>query len=653
MEGDIRINPQTQQVETLTPGGIWSAQAVEQQVGGIRQKVGEIGREVALIDSSRAEKAIDKDIQDLTSFTVGGNIQVQKGAERIQISAKDFGKYAGMGYTAVPFETTAKDVGGVPTDLTPEALAAVSDGTAIPQTPEQKVIAAKQTELDAANKQINDYIASLDVYRAKVSAESQGLIDSIKVQSAARRNAMIEINQREKQTMETIGIRFGTQRYSPLLAMDILSSVERAGMLKLAQLDADEAKLIMEARKAQTSEEYKILHDKITLIKDLRDQKDKQLLEMQKEALKKSEETTKLKTQASRDLAIADLIGQGITDVPQLLNFLNYNESGKLIGDISVKEIGNVMDIVLKSSASSDESVIDKFTDENGDRINVFYNKNTGELKQVKVGKEKITGVGGGAVSGDAQRDAESIMRGDLSPNDLPTSGNYRATVSAIVSKKKQEALKKGDIYGIMAASAGGKDISDTQILAMQKATNVVGQISDLQSLFKNDSALKEKTGVDLNPIIGIFRSKNPYDVKAQAIKAQLSSIVPNLARGVYGEVGVLTDNDIKIYSRTLPNLANTEDVRNMVLGLTIKSIQRSIENSIKVNAAAGRDVSGFKDVYTSVKEASDNLIGTPDYSQLKSQLKKNEILVIDKKSGEIGGILESKFDNNLYEKLQ
>jgi len=72
---------------------------------------------------------------------------------------------------------------------------------------------------------------------------------------------------------------------------------------------------------------------------------------------------------------------------------------------------------------------------------------------------------------------------------------------------------------------------------------------------------------------LGRLRNLNPYDTDAQTLKAQLTSLIPNLARGVYGEVGVLTDNDVRMYSQTIPNLTQTEDVNNAILGMTLKVI--------------------------------------------------------------------------------
>lgn len=206
-----------------------------------------------------------------------------------------------------------------------------------------------------------------------------------------------------------------------------------------------------------------------------------------------------------------------------------------------------------------------------------------------------------GSANSEAERIAADIFSGSSNQKlgDISTKNNLRSNVSTALTKLKAQALATGDIQGVIRASAGGKDVDATTATSFEKAVSVLNQIEDLKKTIE-----KEATG----PIQGIIRSNNPYDTKAQLIKAQLSSIVPGLARGVYGEVGVLTDADIENYAKTLPNLRNTEDVTSAVLAMTVKSIQNSLETKIKVQAGLGRDVSGIGNVYADVKAKADAL---------------------------------------------
>lgn len=163
-------------------------------------------------------------------------------------------------------------------------------------------------------------------------------------------------------------------------------------------------------------------------------------------------------------------------------------------------------------------------------------------------------------------------------------------------------------IYAELAKSAGKKATTDTFRTSFEKGITTLYQLSDLDKAF---STYKTNTGqkFDTSPIMGIINSKNPYDTKAQAIKAQLTSIVPNLARGIYGEVGVLTDADIANYTKTLPNLKSTEDVRKALLAITTKSVQRSLENKLRVQANGGIDVSGFIPMLQEIEGVTNGLM--------------------------------------------
>ena len=169
------------------------------------------------------------------------------------------------------------------------------------------------------------------------------------------------------------------------------------------------------------------------------------------------------------------------------------------------------------------------------------------------------------------------------------------ATIVAGLSPEQQA----DPFIKLLLSTAGGKPITDTFAQSLNKGLNVLGQIGGLQANIKDTN-----TG----PLTGLFRGANPWDTNAQTIKAQLNAIVPNLARGVYGEVGVLTDNDIKQYSKTLPTLTSTEDIRNAVLGITVDLIGKSIKRTLEINAANQKDVSGFVDIYTEMQSTRDSI---------------------------------------------
>lgn len=146
----------------------------------------------------------------------------------------------------------------------------------------------------------------------------------------------------------------------------------------------------------------------------------------------------------------------------------------------------------------------------------------------------------------------------------------------------------------LLTQSSGGKKPNQVEtIRPIQKSVAVINQLSDLQK-----SINKSVT----DPILGTLKKFNPYDFDARAIQAQLQAVVPNLARGVYGEVGVLTDADVRNYIKTLPNIQGTKKQNDFVMAMTLKTVQRNFESQLETLASAGYDVSGFKNQYQKTK---------------------------------------------------
>jgi hypothetical protein len=151
--------------------------------------------------------------------------------------------------------------------------------------------------------------------------------------------------------------------------------------------------------------------------------------------------------------------------------------------------------------------------------------------------------------------------------------------------------------------SKGGRFLTQGELKPITDIQTIVGQTEALSTLVNS---------VDTGPIVGIVKSSNPFDTKAQLMKAEVTAIVPKLARGVYGEVGVLTDQDIDNYSRTIANLKNTNDVNKAVMAMTLDIATRSLANQLNSLSAGGRDVSRFEAIYTGLNKKA---------SEIKSQL--------------------------------
>jgi hypothetical protein len=168
----------------------------------------------------------------------------------------------------------------------------------------------------------------------------------------------------------------------------------------------------------------------------------------------------------------------------------------------------------------------------------------------------------------------------------------------AFYEKKKQVMDNKdSSIDEILEYSRGGKDIAVTQAQSLEKYQSTLSKLEDITKQISSQS-----TG----PIVGRLRGMNPYDTPAQTLKATLQSLIPGLARGVYGEVGVLTDADIANYAKTIPNLSSTEATNKAVLAMTLDTLAGGYKRQLATLAKSGVDVSGLTSTYNELKAQAD-----------------------------------------------
>lgn len=149
----------------------------------------------------------------------------------------------------------------------------------------------------------------------------------------------------------------------------------------------------------------------------------------------------------------------------------------------------------------------------------------------------------------------------------------------------------------------GLKELTQTEI---QKLTAVQQAELDLNEIEKNlFGKIDSKTGQPVaearfsqfstGPILGRLQKFNPWAEDAKVLDQTVKGATPNLARGVFGEVGVLTEQDRKVYESLIPTyLDNPEQAKRKLEALRNKlAAQRQL--SLATLESAGRDIGGFK----------------------------------------------------------
>ena len=156
-----------------------------------------------------------------------------------------------------------------------------------------------------------------------------------------------------------------------------------------------------------------------------------------------------------------------------------------------------------------------------------------------------------------------------------------------------EEAAKLGVPYGTKRGEATGKTMKKPM------STQSVTDLTQAQIALNNVNRIAELVGElgTQGPVLGRFRSANPYDTRVVELNNLLTQTVPGLARGIFKEVGVLTDTDINRYMQTLANTKLTKEQADNATEQLLKSIKYSIKTQLETLDKSGRDVREFDDL--------------------------------------------------------
>lgn len=159
------------------------------------------------------------------------------------------------------------------------------------------------------------------------------------------------------------------------------------------------------------------------------------------------------------------------------------------------------------------------------------------------------------------------------------------------------------------------ESLSADERSSISKAFSVVNQIGALQAnLQKDQTSFFGGKVREIKASIG-------QDADAGVIQAQITALVPQVAKGIYGEVGVLTDQDTSRYKQTLGNLTSPEDQNKVVTALTLTALRNGVKSRLDVAAASKQDVSRFVPLYQDL---------TNKINEINDETGVNKVAIID-----------------------
>ena len=110
------------------------------------------------------------------------------------------------------------------------------------------------------------------------------------------------------------------------------------------------------------------------------------------------------------------------------------------------------------------------------------------------------------------------------------------------------------------------------------------------------DALEKAYSSGNWGPILGRIKGLNPYAADKDALNSLASAAVPNLARGVFGEVGVLTEADFENYKRMLPNIKTPEASMKVLVEILNAKLSAVYGQTVKRAKGQGYNTAGFED---------------------------------------------------------
>lgn len=134
-----------------------------------------------------------------------------------------------------------------------------------------------------------------------------------------------------------------------------------------------------------------------------------------------------------------------------------------------------------------------------------------------------------------------------------------------------------------MKAQQQNAKVGEDTLLKLSEGNSIPQTLSDLRKTLEENKDL-------FGPIQGRYNAVNPYDTRAQTVKAQLKTAAQVI--GKYLEGGKLTDKDVPKYEAMLSALSDNPDVALNKLDLIERKTKQKQISDIAALKDAGKNVS-------------------------------------------------------------
>ena len=476
-------------------------------------------------------------------------------------------------------------------------------------------------DLAAATKEVDTMRQQMEQYKIS-DAELSGTIDSINKNFEVRTQQMEDINRRRLASIETTGIRLGSQYTGGKGGMfgGIIAEEERQAGMRISELDSQRQGAILAAKQAQRDNNWKVFNAQVGLAEDRRKELQQAVVKMNEltiannkkiaeedaklrtEQLKKEQEQLEQERQVSKEGVMRSLIQQGITDPLTALDFLNYDESGKQVGDFTADEVSKFYkDFVQKDKEVKIDSDIQKWRDAKTQGIipeTTSYFDFTMQDAAAKKAQRLASGEAGGYIDPVTGKTIKTATSGDADGNPIldylgvPTDRTGKVRVKQSEARTIAKDIYASDAYKAMGKARDSLDfLSDfEQVFKKTGATSAVFSPRDNANL----ASKYESTLLNLKEFFNLGVLNGPD-------RETLEGVLPNPTN----RSAALTVGSLGIYK---PSAATKSGLNNMkaMVEKTVDDRYATIRNQYSLYSAD--DIPALNDIDRTYLEAKRKL---------------------------------------------
>lgn len=503
------------------------------------------------------------------------------------------------------------------------------------QQPEYRIEQANQN-LDSQLQ--DEIIKPLDAIRSQMNQANQALIQSIQTQYATRKTQMEQANKQSLETLRVLGFKSGRAEYAPEIQTSILSSEERQGIQRLAELDSEEKSLIAQAQLAASKQDYEMLTKKMDLVQKARKDQVDQVNKLRELAIEE-EKNAAAKIKASQDAQKQQIetLEKGRTAYAKALVNSPYADDpdfvahiADLYGDSPELLMGEV-NALAQDAKRKDAQLIGT------DMRDYEYMKSSGQIDSSMTFRQWRE-IYKKPIPTPKTTTPTSIIPGLKSvPGAKPVSSDVSQAIAlAVRGLKFPSVTDRKDAEETLQQLVSAGDIPNAKEQLMSYVRNSLsGPQSDVVlaydqglenlKIIEQSLAAYEKAGGKTDIFRGLMtKAQNKLgiaDVNAVTKQAgtSLSKIANDIAlaiiayrRAVSG--AAFTESEGRQYADVFPSIANTKQLNTAKIASLRQSFGTNRETFYKAKIGASKYDKIFGD--------------TDQYKQFRSQLKTGEILV-------------------------